>query len=128
MKVKFGGLVDSTYVVTHARLTDKYCAAGTYCVHLGGIDTGAQAFGNRIYKTGGWNRRSVDDFLEIAHELQHIQQQSALGLSTFGYRYFKSYTQVNQNYENVSFELEAKSQADWFEGRMEVGSNGMKWK
>jgi hypothetical protein len=129
LRAKYGNLVDSTYVVLHARLTDKYCAATTYCIHLGSVDTAAQTFGNRIYKTGGWDRRSLSDFLTIAHELQHTQQQSTLGLPTFGYRYFKSFKQVSRNYNNISFELEAESQANWFKERVINSPNGgLQWK
>lgn len=133
LREKFGDIVDRVEVKYGANLLDNMCIfQNKICIDLG--NTQAQTFGDTIYikprkpapeyKDYQLPKNSIVSselhwdrfFLNLlAHELKHVQQYRDAGSTgKFGYEYFKSYKEVNQTYENISKEVEAREYAAEF--------------
>lgn len=126
LKARYGGIVDNVRVVYNATTMDKWCGLGK-CVQVGGVESAAQTFGNTVYVSAPERPIDINQFLLLAHELKHVQQQKGR-LDTFGYDYFKAYKEAGQNYENNRMEREAEAERDWFVTRVECPSWGCKWR
>jgi hypothetical protein len=126
LKARYGSLVDNVRVVYNATTMDKWCALGK-CVQAGGVESAAQTYGDIVYVTGPERPIDINQFLLLAHELKHVQQQKGR-LDTFGYDYFKAYKQAGQNYANNRMEKEAEAEANWFAQRVICPSTGCQWR
>lgn len=126
LKAQYGNIVDNVRVVYNATTMDKWCGLGK-CIQVGGVESGAQTFGNTVYITEPQRPIDINQFLLLAHELKHVEQQKGR-LDTFGYDYFKAYKEAGQNYENNRMEREAEKASDWFAGRVICPSTGCQWK
>ncbi len=105
----FGDLVDRVRVNYHAQLMDQW-SNGDQQVHVGDVDSAAQTFCDRIYVRDAYQPANRGQLLLLAHELAHSWQCERLGgANKFGYKYFKSYYQAGQRYENNPLEKEARS-------------------
>jgi hypothetical protein len=136
LRQKYGNIVDEVKIVYGANLLNNMCIfQNKICIDLGNTD--AQTFGDTIYIKAEkpapenkdyeppvangkylitpylhWNRFFLN---LLAHELKHVQQYRDAGSTgRFGYEYFKSYKEVNQNYENINKEVEAREYAEEF--------------
>ncbi len=126
LKARYGGIVDDVRVVYNATTMDKWCALGN-CVQAGGVESAAQTYGSIVYVTASERPIDINQFLLLAHELKHVQQQKGR-LDTFGYDYFKAYKQAGQNYANNRMEQEAEAEANWFAQRVICPSTGCQWR
>ena len=126
LKARYGGIVDNVRVVYNARTMDKWCGLGK-CVQVGGVESAAQTFGDTVYVSAPERPIDIKQFLLLAHELKHVQQQKGR-LDTFGYDYFKAYKEAGQNYENNRMEREAEAELNWFAERVICPSTGCQWK
>jgi hypothetical protein len=123
LRPKYGDLVDKVRLVYGANILTTMCLwQNKGCIDLS--DTVAQTFGDTIYikypkpvpefkdsnlQVGRALRWDNDHLNLIAHELKHSQQYRDAGSTArFGYEYFKSFKEVNQSYENISKEIEAR--------------------
>jgi hypothetical protein len=103
----YGGLVDGVSVVYGASMMNDWKALG-FKIDLGGVDSAAQTYCNRIYVRDAYQNGNRDQLLLLAHELRHSQQCQELGGSgKFGYHYFREYKRAGQNYENNAMEKSA---------------------
>jgi hypothetical protein len=137
LRQKYGDIVDRVQVKYAANLLNNICIfQNKICIDLG--ETEAQTFGDTIYIKAEKPAPEYKDyeppvvngkyslvpnilhwdrfFLNLlAHELKHVQQYRDAGSTgRFGYEYFRSYKEVNQNYENISKEVEAREYAEEF--------------
>jgi len=127
LKARYGNIVDNVRVIYNATMMEKWCGAGE-CVQIGGTESAAQTYGNNVYVVGPERPINLNQFLLLAHELKHVQQQKGR-LDTFGYDYFKAYKQAGQNYENNRMEKEAEEEeVSWFAQRVICPSTGCQWK
>jgi Domain of unknown function (DUF4157) len=126
LKRRYGDIVESVRVVYNARMMEKWCALGK-CVQIGGTESAAQTFGTTVYVKGPERPIDINQFLLLAHELKHVQQQKGR-LDTFGYDYFKAYKQAGQNYANNRMEQEAEAEVNWFAQRVICPSTGCQWR
>lgn len=126
LKARYGGIVDNVRVVYNATTMDKWCGLGK-CVNVGGVESAAQTFGSTVYVSAPERPIDINQFLLLAHELKHVQQQKGR-LDTFGYDYFKAYKEAGQNYENNRMEREAEDERNWFANRVICPSTGCQWK
>jgi Domain of unknown function (DUF4157) len=105
----FGNLVDRVTVVHGAKLLDRWSQGGKE-THIGGVDSSAQTYCDRIYIRGSYRSHDTDRLVLLAHELTHSQQcQQAGGIGKFGERYFQGYYQAGQNYQNNPLEKSARA-------------------
>jgi hypothetical protein len=123
LRPKYGNLVDKVRLAYGANILTTMCLwQNKGCIDLS--DTVAQTFGDTIYikypkpvpefkdstlQVGRALKWDSDHLNLIAHELKHSQQYRDAGSTgRFGYEYFKSFKEVNQSYENISKEVEAR--------------------
>jgi hypothetical protein len=123
LRPKYGDLVDKVRLVYDANILTTMCLwQNKGCIDLS--DTVAQTFGDTIYikyskpvpafkdsnlQVGRALKWDSSHLNLIAHELKHSQQYRDAGSTgRFGYEYFKSFKEVNQSYENISKEVEAR--------------------
>lgn len=123
---RYGNIVDSVRVVYGAKMMEKWCAVGE-CVKIGGTESAAQTYGNMVYIRDQERPVDLNQFLLLAHELKHVQQQKGR-LDTFGYDYFKAYKEAGQNYANNRMEQEAEAEVAWFAQRVICPSTGCQWR
>ncbi|WP_309744036.1 MULTISPECIES: DUF4157 domain-containing protein [unclassified Chamaesiphon] len=110
----FGDLVDRVTVVYQAKLLDRWSQGGKE-THIGGVDSSAQTYCNRIYIRAGDRPRDTDRLVLLAHELTHARQcQQAGGISQFGERYFQGYYRGGQIYQNNPLEKSARAMEERF--------------
>jgi hypothetical protein len=103
----FGNLVDRVTVVYQAKLLDRWSQGGKE-THIGGVDSSAQTYCDRIYIRAPHRPHHTDRLVLLAHELTHSQQcHQAGGISKFGERYFQGYYQGGQTYQNNPLEKSA---------------------
>ena len=127
LRPKYGDLVDKVRLVYGANILTTMCLwQNKGCIDLS--DTTAQTFGDTIYikypkpipefrdptvQVGIALRWDSNHLNLIAHELKHSQQYRDAGSTgRFAYEYFKSFKEVNQSYENISKEIEAREFAN----------------
>jgi hypothetical protein len=112
LRPHYGSLVDQVVVVYSARMMSEWSALGKN-ISLGGVDSAAQTYCNRIYVKDSYQSGNRDQLLLLAHELRHAQQcQESGGEGKFGYHYFREYKRAGQNYENNSLEKSADERAN----------------
>jgi Domain of unknown function (DUF4157) len=105
----FGNLVDRVTIVYQAKLLDRWSQGGKE-THIGGVDSSAQTYCDRIYIRASYQPHDTDRLVLIAHELTHSQQcQTAGGISKFGERYFQGYYHSGQSYQNNPLEKSARA-------------------
>ena len=110
----FGNLVDRVTVVYQAKLLDRWSQGGKE-THIGGVDSSAQTYCDRIYIRAAYQPHDTDRLVLLAHELTHAKQcQQAGGISQFGERYFKGYHQGGQTYQNNPLEKSARAMEERF--------------
>jgi hypothetical protein len=110
----FGNLVDRVTVVYQAKLLDRWSQNGQE-THIGGVDSSAQTYGDRIYIRARSKPRDTNLLVLLAHELTHAQQCDRLGgISKFGERYFQGYYHSGQNYQNNPLEQSARKMEEKF--------------
>lgn len=110
----FGNLVDRVRVVYQAQLLDRWSHGGKE-MHLGGIDSSAQTYCDRIYIRAGYKSHDTNLLVLLAHELTHTQQCDRLGgISKFGARYFQGYFHSGQEYEDNPLEQSARQMEEKF--------------
>jgi hypothetical protein len=139
LRQKYGDIVDRVQIKYGANLLNNICIfQNKICIDLG--NTLAQTFGDTIYIKAEKPAPEFKDYVTpifdgkpsfvpnvlhwdkyflnlLAHELKHVQQYRDAGSTgRFGYEYFRSYKEVNQNYENISKEIEAREYAQEFLG------------
>jgi hypothetical protein len=103
----FGNLVDRVTVVYQAKLLDRWSQGGKE-THIGGVDSSAQTYCDRIYIRAPHRPHNSDRLVLLAHELAHSQQcHQAGGIRKFGERYFHGYYQGGQTYQNNPLEKSA---------------------
>jgi hypothetical protein len=137
LRQKYGDIVDRVQIKYGANLLNTMCIfQNRICIDLG--NTSAQTFGDTIYIKAEKPAPEFKDYIAptfngkaslvpnvlhwdkyflnlLAHELKHVQQYRDAGSTgRFGYEYFKSFKEVNQNYENINKEVEARQYADEF--------------
>jgi hypothetical protein len=137
LRQKYGDIVDRVQVKYGANLLNNMCIfQNKICIDLG--NTAAQTFGDTIYIKAEKPAPEFKDYIApivggkallvpnvlhwdkyflnlLAHELKHVQQYRDAGSTgRFGYEYFKSFKEVNQNYENINKEVEAREYAEEF--------------
>jgi hypothetical protein len=111
LRPHYGSLVDQVVVVYNARMMSEWSALGKN-INLGGVNSAAQTYCNRIYVKDSYQSGNRGQLLLLAHELRHSQQCQELGgEGKFGYHYFKEYKRAGQNYENNSLEQSAQERA-----------------
>ncbi|WP_373541637.1 hypothetical protein [Chamaesiphon sp.] len=104
----FGDLVDRVTVVYGAKLLDRWSQGGKE-THIGGVDSSAQTYCDRIYIRAAYLPRDTDRLVLLAHELTHSQQCAhAGGIGQFGESYFKGYYLGGQNYQDNPLEKSAR--------------------
>jgi Domain of unknown function (DUF4157) len=104
----FGDLVDRVTVVYGAKLLDRWSQGGKE-THIGGVDSSAQTYCDRIYIRDRYRPHDTDRLVLLAHELTHSQQCDRAGsIGKFGERYFQGYYQANQNYQDNPLEKSAR--------------------
>jgi Domain of unknown function (DUF4157) len=104
----FGNLVDRATVVYHAKLLDRWSQGGKE-THIGGVDSSAQTYCDRIYIRARYKPHDTDMLVLLAHELTHFQQCTRLGgISKFGESYFQGYYQGGQTYQDNPLEQSAR--------------------
>lgn len=107
LRQRYGGLVDQVSVRYGARMMSEWCALGK-CVNLGGVDSAAQTYCDRIYVSDPYKPNDADQVVLLAHELRHSQQcRERGGEGSFGFHYFREYKRAGQNYANNSMEVDA---------------------
>lgn len=109
LRPHFGNTVDRVQLFWGADPLNQWCSGGM-CVHLGGVEAGAQTYGHDVYIRAGSRDMTDQQRLEtLIHELVHVKQYERYGssLSNFGYHYFKNYKRANLSYENNKLEREA---------------------
>jgi Domain of unknown function (DUF4157) len=105
----FGNLVDRVTVVYQAKLLDRWSQGGKE-THIGGVDSSAQTYCDRIYIRAADRPHNTDRLVLLAHELTHSQQcHQAGGISKFGERYFQGYYQGGKTYQNNPLEKSARA-------------------
>ena len=110
----FGNLVDRVTVVYQAKLLDRWSQGGKE-THLGGIDSSAQTYCNRIYIRAAYQPDDTDRLVLLAHELTHARQcHQAGGIRQFGERYFKGYYDGGQTYQDNPLEKSARAMEEKF--------------
>lgn len=103
----YGDLVDRVSVNYNANLADEWGAFGK-TIHVGGVESTAQTYCQRIYFNNPYQRGNRNDLITLGHELTHAKQCEQLGgLGKFGYHYFVEYKKANLNYNNNKLEQEA---------------------
>ncbi len=104
----FGNLVDRVRIVYNAQLLDRWTQGGKE-THIGGVDSSAQTYCDRIYIRAGYRPNDTDRLVLLAHELTHAQQcDGAGGIVRFGESYFKGYYQGGQTYQDNPLEKSAR--------------------
>jgi hypothetical protein len=104
----FGNLVDRVTVVYQAKLLDRWSQGGKE-THIGGVDSSAQTYCDRIYIRAAYQPHNTDRLVLLAHEFTHSQQcDQAGGIGKFGERYFQGYYQGGQTYQNNPLEKSAR--------------------
>jgi hypothetical protein len=110
----FGNLVDRVTVVYGAQLLDRWSQGGKE-THIGGVDSSAQTYCDRIYIRDRYKPNDTDRLVLLAHELTHSQQcDRAGGIVKFGERYFVGYYQGGQSYHNNPLEKSARAMEEKF--------------
>jgi hypothetical protein len=110
----FGDLVDRVTLVYQAKLLDRWSQGGKE-THIGGVDSSAQTYCNRIYIRAPYQPRNTDRLVLIAHEMTHAQQcLEAGGIVRFGERYFQGYYKGGQIYQNNPLEKSARRMEEKF--------------
>jgi hypothetical protein len=110
----FGDLVDRVRVVYEAKLLDRWSQGGKE-THIGGVDSSAQTYCERIYIRAPYTPRNTDRLVLLAHEMTHAQQcLQAGGIGKFGERYFQGYYQGGQIYQNNPLEKSARAMEEKF--------------
>jgi hypothetical protein len=110
----FGDLVDRVTVVYRAKLLDRWSQGGKE-THIGGVDSSAQTYCDRIYVRARYKAHDTDRLVLLAHELTHSQQcDRAGGISKFGERYFQGYYRGGQTYQNNPLEQSAQAMEEKF--------------
>ncbi len=105
----FGDLVDRVTVVYQAKLLDRWSQGGKE-THIGGVDSSAQTYCDRIYIRAPDRPQHTDQLVLLAHEMTHSQQcHQAGGIAKFGERYFQGYDQGGQTYQNNPLEKSARA-------------------
>jgi hypothetical protein len=105
----FGDLVDRITVVYQAKLLDRWSQGGKE-THIGGVDSSAQTYCDRIYIRAPYRANNTDRLVLLAHEMTHSQQcHQAGGIAKFGERYFQGYYQGGQTYQNNPLEKSARA-------------------
>jgi Domain of unknown function (DUF4157) len=101
-------------VVYKAQLLDRW-SQGDKETHVGGVDSSAQTYCDRIYIRAAYRPQDTDRLVLLAHELTHAQQcQQAGGISQFGERYFNGYYQGGQTYQDNPLEKSARRMEEKF--------------
>ena len=109
LRPMFGNLVDRVTVVYRAQLLDRWSQGGKE-THIGGVDSSAQTYCDRIYIRAAYKSGDTDRLVLLAHELTHSQQcHQAGGIGKFGERYFQGYYQAGQTYQNNPLEKSARA-------------------
>lgn len=104
----FGDLVDRVTVVYGAQLLDRWSQGGKE-THIGGVDSSAQTYCDRIYIRAKYQPHDTDRLVLLAHELTHSQQcERAGGISQFGDLYFSGYYHGGQTYQDNPLEQAAR--------------------
>lgn len=110
----FGDLVDRVTVVYGAQLLDRW-THGDKETHIGGVDSAAQTYCDRIYLRAQYQPRNTDRLVLLAHELTHSQQCArAGGIARFGSVYFQGYYRGGQNYQTNPLEQSARMMEEKF--------------
>ncbi len=110
----FGDLVDRVTVVYRAQLLDRWSQGGKE-THIGGVDSSAQTYCDRIYIRSAYQPHDTDRLVLLAHELTHAQQcDRAGGIGQFGELYFNGYYQGGQTYQNNPLEQAARKMEENF--------------
>jgi Domain of unknown function (DUF4157) len=110
----FGNLVDRVKIVYQAKLLDRWSQGGKE-THIGGVDSSAQTYCDRIYIRAKYKAGDTDRLVLLAHELTHAQQcDQAGGISQFGERYFQGYFQGGKTYQNNPLEKSARRMEEKF--------------
>jgi Domain of unknown function (DUF4157) len=111
----FGDLVDRVRVVYRAQLLDRWAQRDGKEMHIGGVDSSAQTYCNRIYIRAAYRPHDTDRLVLLAHELTHSQQcDRAGGISKFGERYFQGYYRGGQTYQKNPLEKSARVMEEKF--------------
>ena len=111
LRQRYGGLVDQVRVAYGSSMMSEWCAAGK-CVNLGGVDSAAQTYCDRIYVGDPYKPNDADQLVLLAHEMKHSQQcRERGGEGGFGFHYFREYKRAGQNYANNSMEVDAVNTA-----------------
>ncbi len=110
----FGNLVDRVTVVYGAQLLDRWSQGGKE-THIGGVDSSAQTYCDRIYIRDRHRPHDTDRLVLLAHELTHSQQcDRAGGMIKFGESYFQGYYRGGQIYQNNPLEKSARAMEEKF--------------
>ncbi len=110
----FGNLVDRVSIVHNAQLLDRWSQGGKE-THIGGVDSSAQTYCDRIYIRGVNRPNDTDRLVLLAHELTHAQQcDRAGGIVQFGENYFKGYYRGGQTYQDNPLEKSARAMEEKF--------------
>ena len=110
----FGNLVDRVTIVYQAQLLDRWSQGGQE-THIGGVDSSAQTYCDRIYIRAPYKSSDTDRLVLLAHELTHAQQCDRAGsISKFGKRYFQGYFQGGKTYQNNPLEQAARRMEERF--------------
>lgn len=110
----FGKLVDRVSIVYQAKLLDRWSQGGKE-THIGGVDSSAQTYCDRIYIRAKYKAGDTDRLVLLAHELTHAQQcDRSGGISKFGERYFQGYFQGGKTYQNNPLEKSARKMEERF--------------
>ncbi|WP_206603131.1 hypothetical protein [Leptolyngbya ohadii] len=111
LRLRFGGLVDQVSVIYGSRMMSEWCALGK-CVNLGGVDSAAQTYCDRIYVSNSYRPNDTDQLVLLTHEIRHSQQcRERGGEGSFGFHYFREYKRAGQNYATNSMEVDAENTA-----------------
>jgi hypothetical protein len=111
LRQRYGELVDQVSVRYGARMMSEWCALGK-CVNLGGVDSAAQTYCDRIYVGNSYRANDADQLVLLAHEIRHSEQcRERGGEGSFGFHYFREYKRAGQNYANNSMEIDAENTA-----------------
>ncbi len=110
----FGDLVDRVTVVYGAKLLDRWSQGGKE-THIGGVDSSAQTYCDRIYVRDRYKPHDSDLLVLLVHELTHSQQcDRAGGIVKFGERYFLGYYRGGQSYQDNPLEKSARAMEEKF--------------
>lgn len=114
LRQRYSGLVDQVRVAYGSSMMSEWCAAGK-CVNLGGVDSAAQTYCDRIYAGDPYKPNDADQLVLLAHEMRHSQQcRERGGEGSFGFHYFREYKRAGQNYATNSMEVDAVNTAKDF--------------